>query len=226
MLGPRLLLGLMGQFDSMSQSSASQSSKASGQGWLAGPYATVKITDNLYWQARGAFGTSLNDISPSLIYIDHVTTQRWLASSTLAGRWLRGGWSFNPSLAVTYLEDVANPHNDPLGVAVPEIKSRLGEAKLGPEVGYHIQASRELTLEPHAGMQLIWNFANDVTATGFDNVGSGISGPTGVRGRADAGLSASYAGGYTLDLTGSYDGIGAGGYSSVAGRADLRVPLN
>ena len=224
--GSRLLVGVMGQFDSMTQTSAALASKASGQGWLAGPYATVRLTDNLYWQARGGFGASLNDISPSSVYIDHVVTQRWLASTSLTGRWTRAGWSFDPALSVTYIEDVAKAHYDPLGIAVPEIKSRLGSARLGPEVGYRIQASRDLALEPHAGVQLIWNFANAVTAASFEQAASDAAGPSGARGRVDAGLSANYAGGYTLDVSGSYDGLGAAGYSAVAGRADLRVPLN
>ena len=34
------------------------------------------------------------------------------------------------------------------------------------------------------------------------------------------------SGGIGLDVSGSYDGIGADGYSAMTGRATVRVPLN
>jgi hypothetical protein len=34
------------------------------------------------------------------------------------------------------------------------------------------------------------------------------------------------SGGISLDVSGSYDGIGAAGYSAATGKATLRLPLN
>ena len=83
-----------------------------------------------------------------------------------------------------------------------------------------------MLIEPHAGLQVIWNFANDATAAGFGQINGEPAGPVGVRGRAEIGLRASTLGGIGLDLSGSYDGIGAKGYDAVTGKAALRLPLN
>jgi hypothetical protein len=47
-----LLVGAMAQFDSMRQRSHLQTSEASGRGWIAGPYATLRLAENVFWQAR------------------------------------------------------------------------------------------------------------------------------------------------------------------------------
>ena len=46
------------------------------------------------------------------------------------------------------------------------------------------------------------------------------------RSRAEIGLRASTSGGIGLDLSGSYDGIGAKDYDAFTGKATVRVPLN
>jgi hypothetical protein len=53
--------------------------------WMAGPYATVRLSENLFWQVRGAWGQSSNTVSPFLTYTDSFDITRWLVSSTLTG---------------------------------------------------------------------------------------------------------------------------------------------
>jgi hypothetical protein len=45
---PNLLLGALVQFDSMTDNWKSTGQNASGTGWMVGPYATVRLTDNLF----------------------------------------------------------------------------------------------------------------------------------------------------------------------------------
>jgi len=40
---------------------------------------------------------------------------------------------------------------DTFGVVIPEVKTRLGQAKAGPEVAYRYQLSPDLVLEPGPG---------------------------------------------------------------------------
>ena len=54
----RLLIGLGIQGDWMEQGAVS------GSGYLVGPYATARISNGLYFDARGAWGQSFNEISP------------------------------------------------------------------------------------------------------------------------------------------------------------------
>jgi hypothetical protein len=220
-----VLIGTLVQFDSASERSDSQASAVSGWGWMVGPYSTVRLTDNLFWQARAAWGKSSNDVSPFLTYTDQFDTTRWLASSVLTGRWRAGPWEFTPSASVAYMVDAANSYLDTFGVVVPEVKSRLGQAKAGPEVGYFYTLDG-VKMEPHAGFQLIWNFATDTTANGIGSLNGESAGPPGVRGRLDLGVRATRPDGVGIDVSGSYDGVGSRGYDAVTGKVLLRMPLN
>jgi outer membrane autotransporter protein len=224
-LGPNLLVGTLVQFDSMQQRSDSVGTDIRGTGWMAGPYATLRLSQNVFWQMRGAWGRSSNEVSPFLSYIDSFDSTRWLAASTLSGRWQHGPWSIRPSASVSYMEDVSESYADTFGLDIPSVKSRLGQAKLGPEIGYRIDLGRTV-IEPHAGVQLIYNFANETTAAGMGGLGEDAAGPDGVRGRAAVGVRAKTSDGFSLDVSGSYDGIGASNYNAVTGRVMVRVPLN
>lgn len=193
---------------------------------MAGPYATLRLSEAVFWQLRAAWGQSSNTMSPFQTYTDHFDSERWLASSTLAGRWTSGPWVFRPSASVSYIEDAAKSYTDMLGTTMPGVTTRLGQAKAGPEVGYRYELGHGTVIEPHAGLQVIWNFSQDTTAAGLGPVGGDAPGPTGVRVRAEFGLTATTSGGLGLDVSGSYDGIGAAGYSAVTGKATVRLPLN
>ena len=112
------------------------------------------------------------------------------------------------------------------GVVIPAVKSQLGQAKAGPEIGYRYQLSPDIMLAPVAGLQVIWNFAGGTTADGFSNINGDIAGPAGVRGRAEIGLRAINYNGTALDLSGSYDGIGTKDFDAFTGKATVLVPLN
>jgi hypothetical protein len=58
-----VLAGIMVQFDSTAQRSAQQASEAHGWGWMVGPYVTVRMTENVFWQARAAWGSSSNEVT-------------------------------------------------------------------------------------------------------------------------------------------------------------------
>ena len=225
-ISSNFLAGISVQYDSMSQSSESKLAEVSGQGWMAGPYATVRLSDNLFLQGRAAWGRSSNEVSPFMTYTDAFSTQRWLVSSTLTGRWGAGPWTFQPSASLSYIEDVSESFADTFGAVIPEVTTQLGQAKAGPEVSYRYQLGNTFVVEPHAGAQLIWNFGGGTTSDLFGPVNGDNAGPDGVRGRAEVGLRATVNGGIGLDVSGSYDGIGSDGYSAITGDAKIRVPLN
>ena len=224
-LNPSLLVGTFVQFDNMQQRSSTKATDVRGQGWMAGPYATVRLTENVFWQMRGALGQSANRVSPFLTYTDSFGTTRWLVASTLSGRWQYGNWLFRPSASLSYLEDASKSYADTFGVEMPAVKSTLGQAKAGPEIGYRLDLGHTV-VEPHAGLQVIWNFAGHTTATGLGQVGGENAGPDGARARVELGVRATTDGGIGLDVSGTYDGIGASGYSATSGKATVRIPLN
>jgi len=221
-----VLVGAFVQFDSMHEKDDAALTDVEGFGWLAGPYATVMLSDQLYWHGRAGWGRSRNEVSPYQTYTDDFDTSRWLVWTALSGRWNYGPWQFTPEASITYLEDESESYADTFGARIPHVKSRLGQAKAGPEISYRYLSDSGFVIEPHVGLQVIWNFADDVTADGFADFGDELAGPEGVRGRVDAGFRAAMPGGAAFDISGSFDGIGSGGYSAVSGRAAVRMPLN
>jgi hypothetical protein len=222
-----LLAGVMAQYDLMSQHtpSAGSISSASGAGWTVGPYATVRLSENVFWQARGAWGQSSNQVSPYGTYTNNFDSQRWLGSTALQGRWTYGNWIFRPSASVAYMQDNSKSYFDSFGILIPEVKSELGQAKAGPEVGLRFQYSPDLIIEPHVGVQAIYNFAGNVTSS-IGVVPGENAGPNGVRGRVEVGQRAVTSGGVAVDLAGSYDGIGVKGYDAYSARAQVHLPLD
>jgi hypothetical protein len=221
------LAGMMVQLDILTQNPPSSGTvnSASGRGWMVGPYATLRLSDNMFLQARGAWGQSSNEVSPFGTYTDHFQTDRWLASSTLLGRWSSGAWQFRPSLSVAYMEDTAQSYTDTFGIVMPEVKARLGQAKAGPEIGYRYQFNSGLTIEPHAGIQVIYNFAGSTTNSLGVVAGQNV-GPDGARGRVEIGQRALTSGGIAIDMSASYDGIGAKGYEAYSARAQIHLPFH
>src|SRR5262249_49271119 len=144
--------------DSMEQSSTKDSFRIDGRGWMVGPYATARLSENVFLQGRAAWGKSDNDVSPFLTYTDNFSSTRWLMSSTLSGRWQEGAWQFRPSATVAFIEDVSKSYTDSLGVSIPGVKVSLGQFKAGPEISYRYLAPNGTVLEPHLGLEAIWNF--------------------------------------------------------------------
>ncbi len=220
----RLLIGTMVQFDSMRQTSKAARSDVGGNGWMIGPYATLRLSQYVYLQGRAAWGKSSNEVSPFMTYTDKFDSTRGLVSGALVGRWTHGAWTFMPSATVSYMRDTAEGFVDTFGAAIPSVKSELGQAKAGPEISYRLPWSSSVMLEPRIGAQVIWGFAGGTTADGITIDGE-TAAITGVRGRAEIGIGAVTSSGLRLDLSGAYDGIGSG-YSALSGTASLRIPLN
>lgn len=222
-----LLAGVSLSYDVSGQKSSAAGTEARGTGWLVGPYATARLGPNLFWQSRAAWGRANNDVSPNLTVTDSFGSTRWLALTKLTGRFQMGAWQLRPSASVAYMEEVSDRYVSGTGTAVESVKTRVGTASAGPEISYQYRLNPHVLIEPRAGIEAIWTFARDISVGGNSAiVGGEAIGPEGVRGRAELGLRTVIVGGTVIDLSGSYDGIGAGDYNTVTGRAVLRVPLN
>ena len=222
-LSPRLLVGMLVQFDDMQLKSQSSAYSVKGHGWMVGPYATLRLAQNVFLQGRAAWGKSNNEVSPSLTFIDEFDTTRWLTTATIVGRYDFGALQVRPSATIAYIEDKSEAYTSVSTAAVPAVDTSLGQFKAGPMFSYVMSGGGGVRYEPRLGLEGIWNFDS---STNVVDMGGTLSGPEGVRGRIEVGLKTSLSTGAILDLSGSYDGIGAGDFSSWGGRAMLRLPLN
>lgn len=226
-VNPSLLIGAFVQFDTLRQGSEMQDANSRGSGWLTGPYATLRLSENVFWQGRAGWGRVRSEIGGTSVSGDRFDSDRKLLATTLTGRWSYGPWTLQPGVDVTYVEQSAPGHLNADGLAVPALTNRLGQLKAGPQISYLLALGGGLMLEPRAGAQLVWDFDSATRAEGLVNVQDATAAAGApLRMRADLGLRATTASGASLDLSGSYDGIGASGYSAFSGQASARLPLN
>lgn len=218
-----LLLGALVQLDSMYERSFSEGFEMEGKGWMAGPYATVRLSENLFLQSRAAFGRSTNKVSPFLTYTDTFSSRRWLASATLVGSWTFDNLQFRPKASIAYIEDRSEGYVDSLGVPIPGIRRALGQAKAGPEFAYRFEYADGSVIEPRVSLEAIWNFD---ASNGKADFGDTLAGPEEIRGRVELGIRATSADGYAVEVSGSYDGLGSDEFRSIGGKAMIRLPLN
>ncbi len=219
------LAGVFVQYDTTRQTSDADGAEASGEGWMTGPYAMVRLAPNLYWRARAAWGSSSNDLGSSSAAFGSFDSTRWLAATSLVGRYEIDRLIIKPEVSLTYFEDESDGYIDSLGAAVPGVSTSLGQLKVGPEFSYRYELGRGLLFEPRLGVQLIWSFDAESAAAGLAAIAPDALGADGVRGRVEAGFRAQTSTGVSFDLSGSYDGIGSGEYHATVGRAALNLPL-
>jgi Autotransporter beta-domain/HYR domain len=220
-VNPWLLVGALVQYDDMKESSITEATRVHGRGWMAGPYATVKLSDNLYFQTRAAWGQSQNDISPFLTYTDTFDTTRWLVRGKLKGVWNFGALRFSPSASVAYIEEHQKSYVDSLNVLIPSQTVSLGQFEFGPEISYTIKQANGTTIVPSFALKGIWNFAESNGAA----LAGTAAGSAEFRGKAEAGVRFADLGGVSFEFSGAYDGIGDNDYQAVSGRARIVVPL-
>lgn len=219
---PSFLAGFYGQFDRMDQTSGPD---VRGTGWMAGPYASLRLSDNVFWQGRGSWGTSSNTINTAGGR-DHFDSTRWLLSSSLTGRWEAGnGVSFEPTGSFTYFEDRSDSYLDSASLLIPGVKTSLGQLKFSPALSYSFTTDDGLWVQPALATELIWNFAS-TNIEGMGTLDETAQGPKGARGRIKAGLKVRTVSGITFGASGAYDGIGSDGFHSISGNANVDIPLN
>ncbi|MBL9011255.1 MAG: HYR domain-containing protein [Alphaproteobacteria bacterium] len=213
-----ILLGVGVQGDWLNMDTAG--GRLDSHGYLAGPYLTARISQNLYLDARAAWGGASFDVSPFGTYTDRVESDRELISAALIGEFVSGNLTVRPAAQLTWYKETTEAYVDSLSVFIPSVEIRTGEATFGPDFEWAIKRESGGMLLPYVGFDLIWTFEQDNTATAFTNA-PGLE-ETGLRGRVDAGFTYESPDGVTLGAGLFYDGIGEGEYESWGGTAMLR----
>lgn len=211
---PDLLIGGVVQMDHLSQSSTLDAATISGAGWLAGPYATARLNENLYLDVLAAAGTSSNKVSPYGTYEDGVDATRWLLSASLQGQWQWDNWTFSPRARASYFEETTKAYTDSLGVGIPSITAGLGQIAVGPAISYRFTTEGNVVIDTGLRFEGMADILNTSTASGFDNL----------RGRIEGTLDFSLGGSVSLGLSAAYDGIGAD-MNTTSAKIRINVPI-
>jgi autotransporter-like protein len=222
LLSRYILIGALVQFDQAEQDFEELPSRVSNTGWMAGPYATVQLSDNLFFQARAAWGKSQSQIHVDQNSEDQFDSDRWLVRGTLLGQWQSGPWQFRPRASVGYIEETKESYISSRGMLIPGQTGTLGQAKLGPEIAYQYRLADGTVIQPSLLLEGIWNFEQSAGSLKIDDLAVGPE----IRGRAEVGLMISTTNAVSFGASFSYDGIGSGDYHALGGRVRLRVMFN
>jgi outer membrane autotransporter protein len=221
LLTPAILVGALVQFDWTGEHAALGGSSVDGRGYMAGPYASAKLTQHLFFDARIAWGASDNSVNPYGTYADDFSTDRRLAQAKLTGNWRFGNVRITPSVGYTSVEEKQHSYLDTLGILIPSQTTTLQRLSFGPEIAYRLRQAGGTIWEPLLSVHGLWDDTNSRGtiggfATSNDDLRAMVQ--VGVLARAPSGLS--------LRAVASYDGLGSGtGFRDVGGQLWLNMPL-
>ncbi len=219
---PSVLVGALVQFDWMKESSAAVGSSVSGRGVMAGPYVSVRLSPHMFFDARGAWGVSTNDIDPFGLYTDNFSTNRWLVHGKLTGNWNWQDFRLTPSVALDYIQERQHDYTDTLGVQIPAQTVSLGRLSFGPEIARRFVAADGSIYEPLLALTGNWDFERPNVAS---IAGQPVSGQA-FHGSVQAGLLAQKPGGLSMRFVLTYDGIGDSTLHAYGGQVWFNMPLN
>jgi uncharacterized repeat protein (TIGR01451 family) len=225
MLTRSLMVGLLLQYDwtrDRSQQLLLPTSTIEGQGAMAGPYVSGRISPNLFFDARVAWGLSSNNINPFGTYQDRFATDRWLAHANLTGNWVFGNFRFTPSAGVTYASEHQASYVDALGIGIPSQTVALGRFAAGPEVAYRFLGLDGMMYEPQFSLKGVWDFQRPDVPT----VSGIVVSTDPLHAKAELALLARAPSGFSLRGAIAYDGIGSASFRDVSGRLWLNFPLH
>ncbi len=224
---PGVLVGALVQVDDTREDvvDPTLTGEVEGTGWMVGPYIGIRLSDNLFFDARAAWGRSDNDIwlqdAATGWRSGSFETDRWLASATLTGNHSFGNWRFSPEIGIAYGDETYDTYFNSLGQTVDGGGASMGRVTGGAEIGYRIQMRDGSVLEPHVGIKGIWNFHSDDLVVGGVLVDTQES-----RARVEGGLSYRTPAGWAVRGAAAYDGIGGDDFEAVSGLLWVNIPLN
>lgn len=218
----KVLLGLAASIDWTEQANTANSGDVSGTGWMLGPYATVRIDEQLFVDLRAAWGQSSNSINPFGTYTDSFDTTRWLVAGSVGGDYAYGSWTLNPIVSVQYLSERQDAYVDSLSVAIPSQTVAQGDVRFEPRLSYLHKFDDGTRLRPWVRVSGVYTFGDGGNAS----VGSLARAFEGLTASVQTGLEMHAAGGASLALSGQMDGFGANDAQSYGASVSVSVPLN
>ena len=229
-LSDTLILGLMAQYDWMEESSSDINTLAGavagaeieGEGWMAGPYAALKLSDTLIFDALALYGASENTVNPLGLYEDDFETERFMVQAKLTGEWSQGPWRVRPQASLTHFEETQSAYTDSLSFVIPEQTLSLGRLTAGPEVAWRNDTPRGQFLELTTSLRAVWDYeAADLR----NDSGGFIGADNDLRADARLGLNAGFTSGMSLRIEAAFAGLGVGQFEATSLRIELRYPF-
>lgn len=219
-LSDRILIGFLAQVDWLDETTGATGSAIEGVGWMAGPYATFRLTEAVYLDVRGAWGQSFNDQTVGTATGSFETT-RWVVAAQLSGDWRYEEWRVTPVASLRYGRESADSYTLSNATRIGSSSAVSGSLSLGPEIGYTYLSDNGTRIEPFVGLFGIWDFAGPDSVS----IGGVTTGLDQLRAEAELGFSARWQSGTALRASVAYDGLQTDDFEAVSGRLWFNMPL-
>ena len=211
-----VLVGLLGELDVSDETNTT--AKADGIGWMVGPYAVMRLSENLYLDGQASYGRSDNHINALGLFTDQFQTERLLLQAGLTGDFRIEDFTFNPFVRATYYREQQKSYVDSLGNTIPEQTFDLGRLEFGPEVTWAVPTSGEIDLGLSLGLSGIYDFSQLSNGTAPGLASSGTPFRARIKSGVDIGVPDTS---FRIAAEGFYDGIGVSDFQSYGGSLNV-----
>jgi outer membrane autotransporter protein len=216
-----MIVGALVQFDWAKDDSGLLASSVDGNGWMIGPYMSMQVHENLFFDLRAAWGRSSNDLTLGATTGSFATT-RWLVKGTLAGNWVHDAWRLTPTAELAYVTESQDAFTNSAGTFVAGQDVSLGRLQFGPEVGYRFAHTADTFIEPFAALKGVWDWDNP----NVQIIDGFVVGPGDFWGRLEGGLNVTTSDGWLVRGLASWDGVGSDDYNGYTLQGIVNIPLN
>jgi hypothetical protein len=155
LISDRALIGLSFHLDRMTDPSDADA-ELTGNGWLAGPYASLEIGKGVFWNTSLLYGGSSNDIDTAF-WDGSFDTQRWMIDTAIEGEWQIGEATvLTPKLRAIYFNEkvddytVQNDEGDEL--IIDGFDAEQFRVSLGAEIARNFTLESGATVTPKLGV--------------------------------------------------------------------------
>lgn len=204
LLSTNLLAGVGVALDWIGLDAARGTGKADGLGLLIGPYLTATTDSGLYLDARAAWGYSSNRFDPYGLYEDEAGGSRALVTAAVGGSFVLDGAEIRPEARLSWYRETIDAYIDSLGVDIPELVTETGTLTIGPTVRFAGLPFENAKITPFASLDAIWSFL-------------GTDEDEALRGSLSVGLDVAMDDGFSLSVSGTYDGLFIESYKALSG---------
>ena len=218
-VSPDMLVGFSVQFDRYSQTETATGADFSGTGWMLGPVLTTRLTDQVYLDARLAYGQADNEVDRTG-GTDQFDSTRYLAEVSVTGEMAHGPYTLYPELELSYFGEESDAYTSATIGAVAAADVALGQARAGIRVERPFDLGTGEAVTAFGDFDAVYTRIYEGTAA----TGSFVNEIEGMSGEIALGLN------YT-DATGSMVGasVGAGGLftdaTSYSASVEVSIPI-
>ena len=188
LISDHALIGLSFHYDRMTDPT-DEDAKLTGNGWLAGPYASLELGRGVFWNGSLRYGGSSNTIDTQF-WDGSFRTTRWMADTSIEGQWnLDEDTTVSPKLRAIYFSETVDDYTVKNGAGDALTIDGFDEEQFRVSLGAEI--ARSFTLESGAKL---------TPKLGVTGGFSGLDG-TGAFGAVTAGLTLQTANFWMLDTS-------------------------